>query len=266
MRLATINSFNFVRRIPVTPTPTHHYDPSNTSSLTVISGRVDAMNDLAGNAPVYAASATRRPYLETIDGRGMLYHGTAYNTSMNNIYSSADVTLANHTVVAVVKTDQARATSGGTAGFFSHCASDNNGRVTYYAMGNYFGGFDVGTDGFGSGFRVASINGNVNIFCAVLNNTAPASQRIEMSINDGNPRYVGITATYNFSRRIVIGSVFIHNNRYEGHTGEILLFNSALSSAERQQAIGYLAHKWGLANNLPSSHPYRFLPPSRLPV
>lgn len=37
---------------------------------------------------------------------------------------------------------------------------------------------------------------------------------------------------------------------------EIILFNTALTTSERQQVEGYLAAKWGLGMNLPTTHPY----------
>lgn len=43
--------------------------------------------------------------------------------------------------------------------------------------------------------------------------------------------------------------------------GEILIFRSALSTADRQKVEGYLAHKWGIAANLPAGHPYKSSPP-----
>jgi hypothetical protein len=42
---------------------------------------------------------------------------------------------------------------------------------------------------------------------------------------------------------------------------EILLFNRALATAQRQQVEGYLAWKWGLVGNLPANHPFRLWPP-----
>ena len=47
-----------------------------------------------------------------------------------------------------------------------------------------------------------------------------------------------------------------------GYIFEILIFNTALSLIQYQQAEGYLAWKWGLQGALPSSHPYRLFPPS----
>jgi hypothetical protein len=43
--------------------------------------------------------------------------------------------------------------------------------------------------------------------------------------------------------------------------GEVLLFNTALTTVQRQQIEGYLAWKWGLQTLLPIAHPYRELKP-----
>jgi hypothetical protein len=41
---------------------------------------------------------------------------------------------------------------------------------------------------------------------------------------------------------------------------EILVYNTALTTSQRQQVEGYLAQKWGLTGSLPSSHPFKKLP------
>jgi hypothetical protein len=41
-----------------------------------------------------------------------------------------------------------------------------------------------------------------------------------------------------------------------GDMAELLVINGELTTADRQRVEGYLAHKWGLAANLPSGHPY----------
>ena len=41
------------------------------------------------------------------------------------------------------------------------------------------------------------------------------------------------------------------------HTAEIIVYNKALGLSEMQQVEGYLAWKWGLQGNLPSTHPFK---------
>lgn len=48
---------------------------------------------------------------------------------------------------------------------------------------------------------------------------------------------------------------------FGGEMGEIILVSTAITADERQKIEGYLAHKWGLAANLPSGHPYKSAAP-----
>ena len=54
---------------------------------------------------------------------------------------------------------------------------------------------------------------------------------------------------------------------FDGKIGELIVLENA-SDETRLKFEGYLAHKWGLADKLPSDHPYKtqfnptYLPPS----
>jgi hypothetical protein len=48
---------------------------------------------------------------------------------------------------------------------------------------------------------------------------------------------------------------------FAGYIAEILIFDSALTTTERERVEGYLAHKYALTANLPSDHPYKSGPP-----
>ena len=43
---------------------------------------------------------------------------------------------------------------------------------------------------------------------------------------------------------------------FTGYIGEVLVFNTALTTPNRQIVEGYLAWKWGMQSSLPSTHPY----------
>jgi hypothetical protein len=48
---------------------------------------------------------------------------------------------------------------------------------------------------------------------------------------------------------------------YEGVVYEVIFYNTALDREAQQKVEGYLAHKWAIAGNLPSNHPYKTNPP-----
>jgi hypothetical protein len=50
-----------------------------------------------------------------------------------------------------------------------------------------------------------------------------------------------------------------------GSICEVILFNTAINSSQRQQIEGYLAWKWGLQQQLPSSHPHKSATPEPIP-
>ena len=50
------------------------------------------------------------------------------------------------------------------------------------------------------------------------------------------------------------------NYYWTGYIGEILVYNSALTTTQRQSVEGYLAWKWGIKSSLPATHPFYSLP------
>ena len=61
------------------------------------------------------------------------------------------------------------------------------------------------------------------------------------------------SATYTISRSTFGGT---------WELGEMLLFNTNLTTTQRQQIEGYLAWKWGLQSNLPVGHPFLLSAPT----
>ncbi len=77
--------------------------------------------------------------------------------------------------------------------------------------------------------------------------------------------YNGTVVTGNAGDRnasgLVVGSSPGPLYELTGSIAEVLVFNSVLTTTERQQVEGYLAWKWGLQANLPSGHPYKSAAP-----
>jgi subtilisin-like proprotein convertase family protein len=62
-----------------------------------------------------------------------------------------------------------------------------------------------------------------------------------------------------------IGSAKASGTHFSGDIGEIVVVHAALGAADREKLEGYLAHRWGLATSLPTSHPFRTTPPTEAP-
>uniref|UniRef100_A0A6C0HSB0 Lectin/glucanase superfamily protein n=1 Tax=viral metagenome TaxID=1070528 RepID=A0A6C0HSB0_9ZZZZ len=52
-----------------------------------------------------------------------------------------------------------------------------------------------------------------------------------------------------------------NNANFYGFMSEILVYNTSLSTTDRQKIEGYLSWKWGIQGNLPSTHPYYSVSP-----
>jgi hypothetical protein len=60
---------------------------------------------------------------------------------------------------------------------------------------------------------------------------------------------------------VYIGSFAGTSEFYSGTIAEIIVYSTNLTAAQQQQVEGYLAWKWGLVGNLPSTHPFKNSPP-----
>jgi hypothetical protein len=77
---------------------------------------------------------------------------------------------------------------------------------------------------------------------------------------NGSTYASGASLAYDAGRTTSIG---LRNGLAEplnGYIQEIVVYSSALSTAQRQQIEGYLAWKWSLTSSLPTGHPYKKTP------
>ena len=129
---------------------------------------------------------------------------------------------------------QFRVSSGGTYGTLTYA---NGGGTTYanIAMVSPFGANVIGLLGY------------------TVNAGAPVLYEYGSSLGTGT------TPSFTTSRITVIGARGAAGSYTEALTGniyEILIYNTLLSTTQRQIIEGYLAWKWGLQANLSVSHPF----------
>ena len=75
----------------------------------------------------------------------------------------------------------------------------------------------------------------------------------------------GVVGSFSAAGMNPISDTFFYTSAGNaGSLAEVILFNTVLTTAERQVVEGYLAWKWGIQGSLPAEHPYKTIQPSLL--
>lgn len=228
------------------------YDPSDTATLTMNGSTVAQMDDKSGNGDhATQGSAGAQPSLGSINGRQALFFSS----------SGADDTLvlpdpaglsgsANRSLFVVFQVD----------------IPDNSQGIVAYGTNSFNQAFAIATNSSDefefSIWGVAHGHSNLpgtdpHIGCAILNGARIGDCTVVL---DGVAESASGSATVNTAEvgGARYGGLFDSSTfSLDGHVGEVILYGSALSEADRQKVEGYLAHKWGLAAILPVDHPYK---------
>ena len=103
-------------------------------------------------------------------------------------------------------------------------------------------------------------------YASVPNPVANEPFRLWDGVWDGTNQYIYLNGS-NVAQRVQAGNITSWengtiggyrggtSNYYAGNIGEIIFFKPALNATNRQQVEGYLAYKWGIQSNLPTTHP-----------
>ncbi len=226
--------------LPSEITPAAWYDAADTKSITVSSGVVNQWQDKSTNGrhatqgkkakqPAYAAGSLNGLNTVNFDGA---------NDSM-----SVAGSIAVRNIFAVVNADEAGTTFSGWRWIFGSVTprlpalfgAQNQTKIASNItesgvnLSPYINGVSGGEFSPMATFKVISLKG-------------PAASVSSSAWNLG-----GGEASWN------------------GKIAELIITSESISDADSQKIEGYLAHKWGLAENLPSNHPYKSSAPGDAP-
>ena len=230
-------------------------DAADATSITVSNGNATQWRDKSGfsnNGTAVGTIAYRSAAINTYNA--MSYSGAAStyfrgsNSNSTNVLTCFSVATMNSGTYG-----SGRILSLGLAGTVDYndtryCAAIERGGAGINA---YRAGAPLGTSAL-SAFSVPFL------CCSLFNGTNHT-----MFMN-GTPGTT-VASTGNFAYRVYnIGNSLGEENLvwWNGFIGEVIGFNGALSTRQRQQVEGYLAYKWGLRSVLPTNHPYKNIPVS----
>lgn len=139
-----------------------------------------------------------------------------------------------------------------------------------YVNGFWFGRENNNANTFGGGVREGSPPYGVFVNTATddqWNIIANQRDNITHNVwNNGdfaNRASNSVSSTATTTNVVGIGGWYNNNSQQARNIdiAEIVFYQSALDSTERNLIEGYLAHKWGLQANLPVGHPYKSVAP-----
>ena len=256
------------------PTCTLWLDAADSNTITVTSGNVSVWRDKSSNAITFsngALTGRRGPTrVATQNGLDVLTFTATSATDVNGQYLNNPSPAfsffpQSFCLFLVHKPDLTTGASYGNMNAFCFSTGTNGMSLPFSdATGN----------------RGARINNSVWNYQPVTtdyNLIAFCSRRYAGAMTTHNGTDISFTASSGFTntaptpyQTTVVGAfrsgptTFI--NFYSGTIAEIICYSGLLRRNEQQQVEGYLAWKWGLASNLPSTHPFKHGPPIVRPL
>ena len=226
--------------------------------------------DPAGNGVVPAVGSTLSSWIDKSITQNN-FTGTNVTYTFDSTYGAKSPTFNGNSEMAQTNTSLYSINNVSTLSFF--CVSRNTGgglatiyngntsTQTNYILYRYssssvqwYGGdavsvYPVSTDGNGNGITSFIVNPS-GIGTGYVNGTSFGS---------------GGTSSSSGQAIFILGHQYTGGAYLTGYIYEFIIYNTALSTVQRQQIEGYLAWKWRLTSSLPASHPYALSPSFGLP-
>lgn len=237
-------------------------DATDTATVLRSGSQVTQWTDKTGTTNLTQASASLQPtYLSTsFNGRPTLQF-TAVQGSSYNVLASASTSLYN-SITSFSYFSVSRVIS--PAPSYPSPFSIQN-KVSFYLNGlNNSSGF-VGTNIWT--YQGTTFVANPNTSFPYDTNTLSCLSlgTTQQFFLNGSNTISSPPFTFGSGTNVTINlgySGYNANDGFNGYISEVIVYTTALTTSQRQQVEGYLAWKWGLQANLPSTHPYKTLPPS----
>lgn len=248
-RISRINNSNVLRTDKTkTWTPTQlgvglgfWVDASDTSTITLNGSNVSGWNDKSGNnRHVSQTIASAQPTYQSNNLNGLAGISSTGNPirleSASNISWNFDV----GSFAAVCSFE---------AGNYFEMLFQVDGRQT---TAQFFFFRRREANNFADLWRQTPLNSGATVYTGRYNRNTAVNGSTNGTYYSSN-----LVSTFTTSSTISKLTVLGPSNPFVGAINELIVLNSYISDTNREKLEGYLAHKWGLTNNLPSNHPYK---------
>ncbi len=240
-------------------TPAVWLDADDSSTFTLVGSAVSQWNDKSGNSrDVSQAIASQKPVrtAAVMGGRNaVVFDGTNDFLTFPSITA---FTSSNYTVASAV----ARYDNRNANGYLGGSGATNGANLMMgWSASAYLTSTVYGVDAYSLDMSVGAYSTTTDeVHTATVTNSGWAlylngGATQETKANTQRSTGWAGAAVGRATDRNVHGSNA--TGYFYGRVGEIVMFTSALSTADRQLVEGYLAWKWGTTSALPSTHPYK---------
>jgi hypothetical protein len=239
-------------------------DAADAATVQLVPGTANVSNwrDKSGNGQNFTLTGTTNPTYSTSVKNGLsavTFNGIA-NQNMNN-----STIVFPQTAYTIFTVQYLASTTGNFPAGYQRLLNGgvNNALVVGTQNGNVavFTGFASGSWNDANPLANPIVN-NLGEWCLI---SFTVSGTVLTTFVNGSSNTIKTGTTQAFTG-LNIGTQQGGSQFWNGYGAEILLYNSALNTAQRQQTEGYLAWKWGLQANLPTTHPFYFNRIAPIPV
>ena len=225
------------------------------STLNLANGAAVSSWPTSGGTPYTFTSSNATYVANAQNGRGVVSFGAGQSGTIANFVLAQTQTIFMLTYAVGQNT---------TSLFLEHGPNTNNS-AGFYIQSNVGENYSINTGGFRASAS-GTINPTVTNTWQIVGGVNPdpnTSNQIGFYINGATPSGT-VTGTQSGTTPVTATLYFNNPSRvsYACYLAEILIYNVALTKAQRQQVEGYLAWKWSIQGNLPAAHPYKLRNPS----
>ena len=221
-------------------------DASDAATVTVATG-VSVWADKSGNGrnAAQAVGGKQPAYSSTINGKNVVtFQGT---DDTMQIGANAVFNATSQTIIIVSR----QAAAANESLWYKADSNSAVGVIIRYRSGTTFWHYQKNDASATTLGYAANTNTNANVYATVLEPAAQAGY-----VNGSQVASATLTTAYDNNSGPWLGSRRDIGEYLNGDVAEIIFYDRALTTAERQKIEGYLAWKWGLQSQLPYDHPY----------
>lgn len=230
-------------------------DAADANSLILSGSNVTQWNDKSGNG--YNATGVSNP----------TYSSSSRAVNFNSNYFTTTYTTggSNQTSFFVFYPTNAggqnRTVLGGNNAF--------NQGIVLFQWNSFPGNTNIGVVVHNVGYGSITSNGSFPINTTQIGELVISNSNSQVYINGAANGATNVALSGFSNSTVWIGGygnngVFSNTNSFIGLMNEAIIYNTPLSTTQRQTIEGYLAWKWGLQGSLPAGHPFAKWPPPPL--